>query len=733
MSVKQILLFTFLVLTHMLQGQKYWFPFQPPNAIVNKYNDVNHSQFLSLDTSTLKLHLWNASEEFQVEWSAANTIFLPLADGTLSPFAVLESSIVKEGFAKKHPEIKTFIAQSKDKKYTARIDWTKNGLHAYISGGETTQLIDPIKGSKTQYIVYDLNQLNYKSSISCATEALSDAIPIDESIANQAIGEELRILEMAISTTGEFARASITDTEDPLSVVITLTNRLNAIYERDLSLRFVLVDNNDQLIFSDPDTDPFNNRSGTILSDNVEILDSIIGRENYDIGHVISADITGGIAGQAILAGVCSSTKGAAVSSFFDSNNDVLGAQNGLLETFAHEVGHQLGASHTWNSCGNANQGQRSSSSAVEPGSGTTIMSYSGACGSDNISPSIQYFHGFSIMQMNQLLSSVSCEEEIATGNIPPNITILHPEGLYIPINTPFELTAAANDPNDDLLTYSWEQFDLGSATALGFPAGSAPSFTTLLPDSSGNRILPKRINLLLNREDIAEVLPFYERDFEFRVVVRDNNPNGGGVTQKRYKFSSTEQASNFRINILNERGSELNGQQEIDVLWEVGNTDQPPVNCNAVDILLSYNNGLTYPDTLAHAAPNTGIATVVVPNKATRRGRLKVKAANNIFFDISDQFFTILEDDLTNTNDESFTKFTIAPNPSNEYVFIQLPKQLSNTASLTLWNINGELLKKIAPSKQQIKLDLSIFPSSMYFLKLEDENGFWVEKVIKK
>lgn len=732
MSIKQILLLFFLSLTSFLQGQKYWLPFQPENAIVNQYNDVSHPHFVHLDTSALKVPLFNAFKEFEVEWEKANTIFLPLSDGSLSLFHILASPIGEEGFAKRHTDLRTFLARSKDKKYTARLDWTKNGFHAYISGNSTTILIDPIQGSKTSYIVYDLNDLQRKLTFGCGTEMLNEVSNFEESTSSQAIGQNLRILRFAVSTTGEFDRASINDSQDALSTVITLTNRLNAIFERDLSTRFVLVEDNDQIIFTDPNTDPFTNSSGIILSNNIETLDSIIGTSNYDVGHVLSANITGGVAGQAFLASVCSSSKGGAVSSFFDSNN-VLGAQNGLLETFAHEVGHQLGAAHTWNNCGGGAQGQRSSGSAVEPGSGTTLMSYSGGCGSDNISPSIQYFHGFSIMQMNQVLNQESCEEELETGNIPPTIVIQHPTGLTIPSNTPFELTAVATDPNGDQLTYSWEQFDIGPATALGFPVENAPSFTALIPDTSGNRILPKRINLLLNREDPSEVLPFYDRDFEFSVVVRDNNPLGGGVTQQRYRFSATEQASDFRVGVLNERGLTINGQQEFDVLWAVGNTDQAPVNCEAVDILLSYNNGLTYPDTLASAVPNTGIATVIIPNRETRRGRLKVKAADNIFFDISDQFFTIVEEELTSTGEVMMEAFTVAPNPTDGVFVVQLPEGVIDQTILTLWDTNGKLLKTMTVQKQSINLDLSIFPTGIYMIRLENEQGTWIEKVVKE
>ena len=80
-----------------------------------------------------------------------------------------------------------------------------------------------------------------------------------------------------------------------------------------------------------------------------------------------------------------------------------------------------------------------------------------------------------------------------------------------------------------------------------------------------------------------------------------------------------------------------------IEVTWEVAQTDQAPVNCQTVNIRLSLDGGFTYPLTLLAQTPNDGSAFVVVPDAPGAMARVRVEAADNIFFDISNQDFSIL------------------------------------------------------------------------------------------
>jgi hypothetical protein len=138
-----------------------------------------------------------------------------------------------------------------------------------------------------------------------------------------------------------------------------------------------------------------------------------------------------------------------------------------------------------------------------------------------------------------------------------------------------------------------------------------------------------------------GESLPVTTRSMNFRVTVRDNHPGGGGVNTSAMHVNVSSGSGPFVVTQPGSSTTWLAGSSQT-VTWNVANTSGAPVNCGNVRILLSIDGGSSFPFTLASTKPNTGSATITVPNAPTSTARVKVEAIDNIFFSISLPNFAI-------------------------------------------------------------------------------------------
>ena len=595
-----------------------------------------------LDTVTMQAQLTAAPRE-DASPKAGQPVLVPMPDGSYQRFEVVESPVMAPELAALFPLIKTYLGRGLDDRgASARIDFTELGFHAQILSPSGAVYVDPYwRDNTTTYASYYKRDYHKDGKWVCLTQG-ADATgqPLHVLDGPQLMGptgSTLRTYRLACAATGEYTAFCGGTVSKAMSAIVTSVNRVTGVYETELAIRMVLIANNNLIVYTDPNTDPYtNDDGGTMLGQNQTTIDSVIGSANYDIGHVFS---TGG-GGIAQLGCVCRSSSkaqgvtgsGAPVGDAFD------------IDYVAHEMGHQFGANHCFNgnqgSCGGGN---RNGTTAYEPGSGSTIMCYAGICGTDDLQPhSDPYFHSVSIGEITTYTTSggtgYGCAVKTSTGNNSP--TVNAGADYTIPQNTPFTLTATGSDPDGQTITYCWEQRDLGGAAQLSTPDnGSIPLFRSWNPTTSPSRTFPRLQNLLNNTLPVGEQMPVTNRTLHFRVTARDNRAGGGATNTDDSLVTVATSAGPFRVTAPNTAVSWSGAQT---VTWNVANTTAAPVSTATVNILLSTDGGNTFSITLAAATPNDGSQTVTLPNVNTTTARIKVAAVNNIYFDISDTNFTI-------------------------------------------------------------------------------------------
>ncbi|MBQ0117380.1 MAG: T9SS type A sorting domain-containing protein, partial [Flavobacterium sp.] len=558
-----------------------------------------------------------------------------------------------------------------------------------------------------------------------------------ESLGNQtfSIDNKFRTYRLAMACTTEYAAFHVnqapnsvpqsTETQKKAIVLAAMNvtvNRLNAIYERDLAVRLILVANNTNIIFINSDNFS-NNNASALINESQSVITSIIGTSNFDVGHTVS---TGG-GGLASPAPCNSNFKARGITGSFSPVGDPFD-----IDYVAHEIGHQFGANHTFNnSCG----GNRNNQTAVEPGSGSTIMAYAGICSPNIQGNSDAYFHQISIREITDFLTTNSnnCAVVISGTNATPVITSTS-GNKTIPRSTPFILSATATDSNNpNSLTYTFEQMD--NQTSTQAPTATAlvgPNFRSIAPTSTPSRSFPS-INTALagttNSNGIVsstwERLPAVSRSMKFIATVRDNNAVNGGQTAASELTVTFANAGPFLITFPNNITGSGNltfayGSQRT-ITWNVAGTTANGINTSNVNILLSTDNGNTY-TTLAANTPNDGSQVVTIPTLSTptNQARIKIEAVGNIFYTVSKAFSI---DTVASNNDFEFADFNLYPNPTFDTVNLSFTSTSGNDISMELFDIRGRKLNTYSientGSIDQV-IDLSTYNTGVYLIKIK-------------
>lgn len=726
MKKSLLILLAFIFTNALYSSNSLWQDVQPGSFSLRGtvYNAPLSFRTVQINHSEMRSLLSSVPMETQVRAQFSNSIItLPMPNGQMQRFSIVESPIMEAPLQAKYPDIRTYVAQGIDDIYaTARIDYTPIGFHAMVLSPFGTVFIDPYSQNETDYYMSYYKQ-DYRSAMEvpdfmCQVEE-HDAAPVyTPSIMRT--GEQLRTYRIAVACTGEFTQ-NRGGVANALANVATTINRITGVYESDFSVRLVVIANNNLLIYTDGNTDPYTNTNGsTMLGQNQSNCDAVIGNANYDIGHVFSTGAFGGIAGLRVVCVTGQKGRGAT-----GSTNPV--GDPWSIDYVAHEIGHQFGGNHTQNnsSC-NANP-----STAWEPGSGITIMGYAGVCAPNLANNSIPYIHGGNIfLEMGPYTQSgngSSCPTVTSTGNQPPVVTV-PTGGFFIPISTPFELTGSATDGNGDPMTYSWEQMNTGPQGNPNSPSGNAPIFRPFPPVTNGSRVFPKLSDIINNSQTLGELLPTYTRNLSFKLSVRDNRAGGGGISAGDITFDVTSTAGPFLVTYPN-TGVTIGGNQT--VTWDVANTNTGQVNCANVMISLSTDGGNTFPTVLAASTPNDGSQQITLPNINNNQARIKISAVGNIFFDMSNANFTI--DPNVSSVNGNYTGTPIAfelmqnfPNPFNPVTVLTYAIPKMSAVTLKVYDVSGREMATLVNNETKtegyynVEFDASKLASGIYYYRIE-------------
>ena len=699
------------------------------NKSVKRDNFPSDYKLFQLKSDVLQQKLKKLTALGSVETTA--TIQIPNTLGEIERFVVYESSNFMPDLQAQYPDIRAFTGVGlDDKKAQIRLSFDPNGIQVMVfRSDKRNEFIESYSSSQNIYAVFNSSREKGKLPFTCSTEdknLIKDVI-IDKSVQNRANNGLYKTMRLAISCTAEYANYFGATTNAQSSLVLagfnaTLT-RVNGVNEKDLALKLLLVAQTTNVIYYNPATDPYAAvAGGAPASWNVELQNTLnssltgpstsLAANNaaYDIGHLFGASGGGGNAG--CIGCVCvnptangQNQKGSAYTS---PGNGIPSGDTFDIDYVAHEIGHQLGGNHTFS------HSYENNAVNVEPGSGSTIMAYAGITGATDVQGnSDDYFTYRSILQIQNNLATKTCPVSVAVTHGTPVVNA--GVNRTIPFGTPFLLTGTATDSGGGSLNYCWEENDdhvnivspanPNAPTAIedaqvaseSFPSTmktDGPNFRSFKPVTSPTRYFPNLVTLTSGAPSVWEVLSDVPRTLTFTLTVRDNAPNGGqtGTDEMLVIIDGARGpltvSSQSTTSVVYATGSIQT------VTWAVNSTNLS-VGGSTVDILLSTDGGLTYPNTLLTATANDGTQAVTLPAGVSGAYcRFMIKANGNIFFNINQKSFAIgnYTYQIVNSCVDYPINFNNAPIPESSTNYSAYSRAITDVFNVTDANMKIEL-----------------------------------------
>ncbi len=722
MKSKVLLLLSLLVMSFSFgQTGKYWSVCEKRDGIEKAKGTYRSSfptqfQLYYLDFNQLKAKLFTVVDSP----NATCIITLPDSQGRMEDFMVSEASNFEADLQAQFPEIRAFSGRSLSNKSSyLKLSISPQGIQTVTFKADApSEFIEPYSADGLVYVSYNKSQTPSIAGWRCDVDETSGVVAVSEHLRNGnsllANNGFLKTMRLAQSCTAEYSNYFGATSAANVALVLAAFNntmtRANGVYEKDLGIHLNIIAESTNVIYYNAATDPYsvpatgtnpansNNANGWNIQLQNTLSSSLTGPSTalaannaaYDIGHLFGDSGGGGNAG--CIGCVCTNDTASTTdknkgSGYTSPGDGVPQGDNFDIDYVVHEVGHQLGANHTFT---HANEG---SGVNVEVGSGVTIMGYAGITSYNAAAHSIDTYHALSIGQIQTNMNSKTCP--VSTSLTGVNATPVASAGsdYTIPRSTPFMLTGSATDANSgDVLTYSWEQINVdtnGTYAGASSPASATkaggPNWISLLPSTSPVRYFP-RLSSIFNGSTttsssiVIEALSSVSRALNFRLTVRDNSPFVASTSVGQTAFDDAVVVVDatkgpLTVTSQNTTGISYATGSTQTVTWTVNNTNTITGGAN-VDILLTTDNGATW-TTLLAGTPNDGSADVVMPSTPAVFCRLMVKASGNIFFNVNTKDFSVgytITTTCNTYNGASMPIVTAAGVPANQIGTVNVP-----------------------------------------------------------
>lgn len=650
--MKKIYLFLLSFFASQVFAQ--WMPTQmrgeqlrPTAKIKNYYN---------LDLKQLRNSLSKAEETGK---NAVPVIInLPTLEGKIEKFAVYSFPVMEKSLAEQY-QLGSYVGVGVDdpSKYI-RFSVSPTDFQSMLIKNGKYEFIEPQDTQKRIYGVHAKTTNTGDEPFVCSTnetplskEKLKKLFKNGTSFAHQPTNfskpsdKKYRTLRLAISTTGEYTTyfGGLTGALTQINATMT---RVNGIFENDFSLH-LNVQNFPTLIYTDAATDPYSPAStgvkGKWNRELMQTLHTFPGDAAFDIGHLFGASGGGGNAG--CIGCVCTnvlltggeaddSYKGAGFTSPADKKPF---GDNFDIDYVAHEMGHQVGANHTFSF------DIEGTGVNIEPGSGSTIMGYAGITNefgepiTDVQNHSDPYFSVASLIQVQDNLATRTCATVQSISNDAPVIAAL--PKYTIPKGTAFVLTASATDAQNDPLTYTWEEVDDAQESINEENLGqtySGASFRSIKPSANPVRYFPMLTSVLNGNLDNSlktwESVSMVARPTNFMVTVRDNHVGMPGFQQNESALQEIVVGNDGPFAVLS---NNVYKNSTAPLVWDVASTNISPYNVSKVMIDYTVDEGNSW-KILSASTANDGTENFNFPTLASGSTvKIRIAALNNVFYTI--------------------------------------------------------------------------------------------------